>query len=186
MTRCAHAVRANMCIFFPLSLVLFFLLSLPFSLSLPLPPLFPPPLLFHTSTYTNMLMHTRKCTHTGKLMHASHMSLKDDYQVSCAEVDALVDMAMAQEGVWGSRMTGAGFGGCIVSLVQPDKLESVQVRVCVWGCLQLGRDIWEGWGFGMVWSCVSSSLFTYLHLYWRVMYLNLCLFFVWVEVCEIE
>ena len=65
----------------------------------------------------------------GKLMHESHQSLKEDYQVSCAELDALVDIAMEQEGVWGSRMTGAGFGGCIVTLVAPDKLEAVQAAL---------------------------------------------------------
>jgi galactokinase len=53
----------------------------------------------------------------GALMNDSHVSLRDDYQVSCAELDALVEAAWAAPGVYGSRLTGAGFGGCTVSLV---------------------------------------------------------------------
>ncbi len=53
----------------------------------------------------------------GKFMHASHVSLRDDFEVSCPELDILVDAAMEVPGVLGSRMTGAGFGGCTVSLV---------------------------------------------------------------------
>lgn len=53
----------------------------------------------------------------GALMNNSHVSLRDDYQVSCAELDALVEAAWAAPGVYGSRLTGAGFGGCTVSLV---------------------------------------------------------------------
>ena len=54
----------------------------------------------------------------GELMNASHASLKDDYEVSCDEIDFLVDMAQKFDGVYGSRITGGGFGGCIVTLVQ--------------------------------------------------------------------
>ncbi|MGI6368152.1 MAG: galactokinase [Anaerolineae bacterium] len=54
----------------------------------------------------------------GKLMDASHVSLRDDYQVSCLELDEMVAAAWAQPGTLGSRMTGAGFGGCTVSLVE--------------------------------------------------------------------
>ena len=53
----------------------------------------------------------------GGLMHASHVSLRDDYQVSCEELDLLVELA-AEAGVIGSRMTGGGFGGCTISLVR--------------------------------------------------------------------
>ncbi len=53
----------------------------------------------------------------GQLMLESHASLRDDYQVSCEELDFLVDTAMRTEGVYGSRMTGGGFGGCTVTLL---------------------------------------------------------------------
>ncbi|KAJ8945302.1 hypothetical protein NQ314_009274 [Rhamnusium bicolor] len=53
----------------------------------------------------------------GDLMTESHYSLKDDYNVSCPELDSLVEYALEIEGVLGSRMTGGGFGGCTVTLV---------------------------------------------------------------------
>lgn len=59
----------------------------------------------------------------GKLMIASHDSLRDDYEVTGKELDTLVDAALKQPGVIGSRMTGAGFGGCTVSIVKNDKIE---------------------------------------------------------------
>jgi len=62
---------------------------------------------------------------TGRLMSESHVSLRDDYQVSCEELDVAVDIASAQPGVYGSRMTGGGFGGCTVSLVKNDAVERV-------------------------------------------------------------
>jgi galactokinase len=64
----------------------------------------------------------------GRLMYASHESLRDDYEVSCAELDLLVDIARGigpAGGVIGSRMTGAGFGGCTVSLVKTASLKTV-------------------------------------------------------------
>ena len=60
----------------------------------------------------------------GVLMDASHESLRDDYQVSCAELDTLVEIAWQQSGVYGSRMTGGGFGGCTISLVAADKVDA--------------------------------------------------------------
>ena len=54
----------------------------------------------------------------GRLMAGSHTSLRDDYEVSCEELDLMVRIAEALPGVYGSRMTGAGFGGCTVSLVK--------------------------------------------------------------------
>lgn len=54
----------------------------------------------------------------GKLMNESHRSLRDDYEVSCKEIDILVDLAWETEGVIGSRITGGGFGGCTVSIVK--------------------------------------------------------------------
>lgn len=56
----------------------------------------------------------------GKLMNASHVSLRDDYEVTGIELDTLVENAWEQEGVIGSRMTGAGFGGCTISIVKTD------------------------------------------------------------------
>ena len=60
-------------------------------------------------------------TRFGQLMNASHISLRDDYQVSCKELDVMVEAAWRQKGVLGGRMTGAGFGGCTVNLVESDK-----------------------------------------------------------------
>jgi galactokinase len=59
----------------------------------------------------------------GKLMIASHCSLRDDYEVTGIELDTLVDEALKQEGVIGARMTGAGFGGCAVSIVKTENVE---------------------------------------------------------------
>ncbi|MBZ5578098.1 MAG: galactokinase [Acidobacteriia bacterium] len=55
----------------------------------------------------------------GALFVESHRSLQNDYQVSCPELDFLVDTALTLPGVWGARMTGGGFGGCTVNLVEP-------------------------------------------------------------------
>lgn len=60
----------------------------------------------------------------GKLMNASHVSLRDDYEVSCKEIDILVDLAWEIEGVVGSRITGGGFGGCTVSIVKNDAVDT--------------------------------------------------------------
>jgi len=65
----------------------------------------------------------------GKLMNASHTGLRDDYEVSCKELDAMVEIAWANEGVVGARMTGAGFGGCTVNLVRQDAVDAVIARV---------------------------------------------------------
>jgi galactokinase len=65
----------------------------------------------------------------GQLMNASHTSLQDDYEVSCKELDALAEAARSIEGVYGARMTGAGFGGCTVSLVATEAVENFQREV---------------------------------------------------------
>ncbi|MFH1742957.1 MAG: galactokinase [bacterium] len=65
----------------------------------------------------------------GELMCESHNSLRDDYEVSCPELDLLVGLALDCPGVIGSRMTGAGFGGCTVSLVQQSSLDEFHSRV---------------------------------------------------------
>ena len=59
----------------------------------------------------------------GKLMIASHNSLRDDYEVTGKELDTLVEESLKQDGVIGARMTGAGFGGCAVSIVESDKVD---------------------------------------------------------------
>jgi galactokinase len=59
----------------------------------------------------------------GQLMNASHESLRDDYEVSSKELDSLVELARRQPGVFGARMTGAGFGGCTVNLVHAEAAE---------------------------------------------------------------
>ena len=60
----------------------------------------------------------------GQLMNASHVSLRDDYEVTGIELDTLVEEAWKVEGVIGSRMTGAGFGGCTVSLVKDEAIDT--------------------------------------------------------------
>ncbi|MGE0133194.1 MAG: galactokinase [Blastocatellales bacterium] len=62
-------------------------------------------------------------TQFGKLMYASHDSLRDDYEVSCRELDLLVAIAARCDGVFGARMTGGGFGGCTVNLVASDSVD---------------------------------------------------------------
>jgi len=65
----------------------------------------------------------------GKLMNASHVSLRDNYEVTGMELDCLVNTALEVEGVIGSRMTGAGFGGCTISLVDKDCLDDFYKKV---------------------------------------------------------
>jgi galactokinase len=65
----------------------------------------------------------------GKLMVESHASLRDDYEVSCAELDFLVEAALGIEGVLGSRMTGGGFGGCTVTMLRPESAHSFRETI---------------------------------------------------------
>jgi galactokinase len=65
----------------------------------------------------------------GELMAGSQASMRDLYDITCPEIDALVDMTVASPGVIGSRMTGGGFGGCTVSLVELDAVEALRERV---------------------------------------------------------
>ena len=60
----------------------------------------------------------------GKLMNASHISLRDDYEVTGIELDTLVEAAWEQDGVLGARMTGAGFGGCAIAIVKKDETDA--------------------------------------------------------------
>ncbi len=65
----------------------------------------------------------------GRLMVESHRSMQDDYEISCAEIDFLVDAALRIEGVLGSRMTGGGFGGCTVTLLRQAAVESFRREI---------------------------------------------------------
>ncbi|PAB58574.1 galactokinase [Anaeromicrobium sediminis] len=65
----------------------------------------------------------------GKLMNESHTSLRDDYEVTGCELDTLVELAWREEGVIGSRMTGAGFGGCTVSIVEKNRVNEFITNV---------------------------------------------------------
>ena len=65
----------------------------------------------------------------GRLMAESHQSLRDDYEVSCKELDLMVELARQIEGVYGARMTGGGFGGSTVNLVREEHVEEFRERV---------------------------------------------------------
>ena len=68
----------------------------------------------------------------GQLMYASHYSLRDDYEVSCKELDAVVEIAEGigvKGGVYGCRMTGGGFGGCAVALVKADAVPDITKNI---------------------------------------------------------
>ncbi len=65
----------------------------------------------------------------GNLMRQSHRSLRDDFEVSCSELDLMVELAEQAEGVYGTRMTGGGFGGCTIALVQAGCVETFQRTV---------------------------------------------------------
>lgn len=80
----------------------------------------------------------------GALMYESHLSMKDDYEITCDEVDALVAMAKAigpESGVYGSRMTGGGFGGCTVSLVATELAPKI--------AQQIAKQYQEAYGIGV-------------------------------------
>jgi galactokinase len=76
----------------------------------------------------------------GELMGESHRSLRDDYEVSCQELDVMVDIANKAEGVFGARMTGGGFGGCTVNLVRSESVESFKVDVTKDYAQAIGRE----------------------------------------------
>ena len=74
-------------------------------------------------------LETKDLEAIGRLMAESHASLRDLFEVSSAELDALVEIASATTGVIGSRMTGAGFGGCTISLVHTDHAQAFTDRL---------------------------------------------------------
>lgn len=65
----------------------------------------------------------------GHLMNESHRSLRDDYEVSCAELDVMVELARKETGVYGARLTGGGFGGCTINLVATENVEQFKRAV---------------------------------------------------------
>ena len=76
----------------------------------------------------------------GQLMRESHCSLRDDYEVSCEELNLMVDLANKADGVFGARMTGGGFGGCTVNLVQADSVEAFKEVVAKGYAEATGRE----------------------------------------------
>jgi galactokinase len=71
----------------------------------------------------------RDCAAFGHLMNESHRSLRDDYEVSCIELDQMVEFASQVQGVFGARMTGGGFGGCTINLVKTEAVSQFKRHV---------------------------------------------------------
>lgn len=76
----------------------------------------------------------------GKLMYESHESLRDDFEVSCRELDVMVDLARRIDGVFGARMTGGGFGGCTVNLISSDTVDEFTHAIKTGYAEATGRD----------------------------------------------
>ncbi|HZZ63384.1 MAG TPA: galactokinase [Roseiarcus sp.] len=76
----------------------------------------------------------------GKAMNASHASMRDDFEITCPEIDFLVGLVQGEPGVYGSRMTGGGFGGCTVSLVEANAVERVKKRIVEGYPAGVGRE----------------------------------------------
>lgn len=74
-------------------------------------------------------LHAGDVRRVGSLMNESHRSLRDDYEVSCPELDHMAAILQAMEGVAGAKMTGAGFGGAVVALVRADRLAEVELAL---------------------------------------------------------
>src|SRR5699024_4223605 len=70
-----------------------------------------------------------KLTDFGQLMNESHKSLQDDYEVTGLELDTIAEAAWEQNGVLGARMTGAGFGGCAIAIVEKDQVDRIKENV---------------------------------------------------------
>ncbi len=89
----------------------------------------------HVVTENERTVRAAKCFSSGdmetagRLMFESHESLRKDYEVSCRELDVLVEIARSVEGVYGARMTGGGFGGCTVNLIKKDALENFKTKI---------------------------------------------------------
>jgi galactokinase len=81
-------------------------------------------------------------TGVGQLMYASHASLRDDYEVSCSELDAVVEIAAGlglAGGVYGCRMTGGGFGGCAVALIKAELVADISKKIATAYQAKTGR-----------------------------------------------
>lgn len=91
-------------------------------------------------------------TQLGQLLTASHNSLRNDYEVSCRELDILVEIAHSVPGVVGARMIGGGFGGCTLTLVEAEHVESLRERLRLNYVQITGKEpatyICEFWGAG--------------------------------------
>jgi len=75
----------------------------------------------------------------GKLMAASHASLRDDFEVSCGELDLMIELAQRSPGLYGARMTGGGFGGCTINLVEEKQVENFRERMAAGYEREVGR-----------------------------------------------
>ncbi|MGI8741728.1 MAG: galactokinase [Bryobacteraceae bacterium] len=82
----------------------------------------------------------RDLAEMGRLFVASHRSLQFDYEVSCEEIDFLVDTALTIPGVYGARITGGGFGGCTVSLMKPDAVQRFESTIAAAYSERWGRE----------------------------------------------
>ena len=80
----------------------------------------------------------------GRLMDQSHHSLRADYEVTCAELDTMSAIARELDGVYGARMTGGGFGGCIVALADASDVDAIEVELRTRYEAATGRrpDVW--------------------------------------------
>jgi len=86
----------------------------------------------------------------GRCMNESHDTLRDDYEVSSAELDWLVYWSRAQTGVLGARLTGAGFGGCTITLIENDKVENFIARLPSEYSAAMNRT-------ARCWTCTASA-----------------------------
>jgi galactokinase len=76
----------------------------------------------------------------GRAMNASHVSMRDDFEITCPEVDLLASLAQNVKGVYGSRMTGGGFGGCTISLIEAGAVEQASQMLTDGYRIAMGRD----------------------------------------------
>jgi galactokinase len=77
----------------------------------------------------------------GRAMNASHISMRDDFEITCPEVDMLAGLAQTVKGVYGSRMTGGGFGGCTISLIEASAVDKASQILIDGYRIGMGRDV---------------------------------------------